>query len=79
MNVSTSQVVKTIDRGTREPRIINSARAKPITGSHFEQWFCAVLIALIFVTLVVAAAELTLLSGPFVQRSTLRMGQDRRS
>ena len=79
MNVSTSQVVKRIDRGTREPRIINSARAKPITGSHFERWFCAVLIALIFVTLVIAAAELTHLSGGFVQRSTLQMGQDRRS
>jgi hypothetical protein len=79
MNVSTSQVVKTIDRETREPRIINSARAKPITGSRFEHWFCAVLIALIFVALVIVAAELNHRAGHFVQQSTLRMGQDSRS
>jgi hypothetical protein len=78
MNVSTIQVVKTIDRGTREPWIISSARDKPITVSRFEHWFCAVLIALIFVALVIVAAELNHRAGHFVQQSTPRMEQDSR-
>lgn len=68
MNVSTNQTGNTVDRGTRATRDIKPAKVIPITGGSFEQWFCAVLIALIFATVVIVSAVLTHLTGPFVER-----------
>ena len=68
MKVSTNQSENTIDRGTWASRVIKPAKAKQITGRRFERIFCAVLIALIFVTVVlvfvVLAVLLKTLGGP---------------
>jgi hypothetical protein len=68
MNVSTNQTGNTADRGTRATRDIKPAKVRQRTGGSFERWFCAVLIALIFATIVIVSAVLTHLTGPFVER-----------
>ena len=68
MNVSTNQTGNTIVRGTRATRDIKPAKVRPITGDSFERLFCAVLIALIFATVVIVSVVLAHLSSRLVER-----------
>jgi hypothetical protein len=61
MKVSTNQSENSIDRGTWASRDIKPAKAKQITGRRFERIFCAVLIALIFATVVIVFVVLAVL------------------